>query len=314
MKSLLPVIIFLSFGGTVYALAATITAKWMLRRLKVATKPLKPTQLWLDRIIVTLALAGLVCLAYGYFVEPYWPSVTRVQIKTSKLDRGSRPIRVVQISDLHSDPRPRLEERLPDLIALQKPDLILFTGNCINSPGGLPVFRTCLTRIASIAPTFVVRGYMDAALWWRLDLFGGAGARELDGNGIAFNLGSANIWIAGVGFGGEAKFDRALGSIPERAFTVFLYHSPDLVPRISARQVDLYCSGDTDGGQVALPFYGALVTLSKLAKRYESGLYKVDNTSLYINRGIGMEGGAAPRIRFCSRPEITVIDVVPDGI
>jgi predicted MPP superfamily phosphohydrolase len=38
-------------------------------------------------------------------------------------------------------------------------------------------------------------------------------------------------------------------------------------------------------------------------------LYHEGNTWLYVNRGIGMEGGQAPRVRFWSRPELTVIDI-----
>lgn len=60
-----------------------------------------------------------------------------------------------------------------------------------------------------------------------------------------------------------------------------------------------------------MPFYGALITYSKFDKKYESGLYKVKDTWLYVNRGIGMEGGNTPRVRFCSRPELTIIEVYP---
>jgi predicted MPP superfamily phosphohydrolase len=75
--------------------------------------------------------------------------------------------------------------------------------------------------------------------------------------------------------------------------------------------VDLYLCGHTHGGQVALPLYGALVTLSKFGKKYESGMYTVGDTILYVNRGIGMEGGLTPKVRFLARPEITVFDIVP---
>ena len=62
---------------------------------------------------------------------------------------------------------------------------------------------------------------------------------------------------------------------------------------------------------MALPFYGALITLSRFGKRFEAGLYRVEETRLYVNRGVGMEGGRAPRVRFFARPELTVIDLVP---
>jgi predicted MPP superfamily phosphohydrolase len=73
--------------------------------------------------------------------------------------------------------------------------------------------------------------------------------------------------------------------------------------------VDPYLAGHTHGGQVALPFYGALATLSAFGKEFESGLHRVADTWEYTNRGIGMEGGAAPRMRFAARPEVTVIEV-----
>jgi predicted MPP superfamily phosphohydrolase len=83
-----------------------------------------------------------------------------------------------------------------------------------------------------------------------------------------------------------------------------------MIQEVAERSVDLYCAGHTHGGQIAVPSYGALVTLSRFGKRYEAGLYREKSTTLYVNRGIGMEGGV-PRVRFWSRPELTVIDLVP---
>jgi predicted MPP superfamily phosphohydrolase len=72
------------------------------------------------------------------------------------------------------------------------------------------------------------------------------------------------------------------------------------------------CAGHIHGGQVALPFYGALVTLSRTGKTYESGLYRVGGTWLHVSRGLGMEGGHIPRVRFWARPEVTVIEAYPE--
>jgi predicted MPP superfamily phosphohydrolase len=72
------------------------------------------------------------------------------------------------------------------------------------------------------------------------------------------------------------------------------------------------CRSAVSGGQVALPGYGALITLSKFAKKYEAGRYDVDGTMLYVNRGLGLEPRPAPQARFYARPEITVFDIVPE--
>jgi predicted MPP superfamily phosphohydrolase len=74
--------------------------------------------------------------------------------------------------------------------------------------------------------------------------------------------------------------------------------------------VDLFLCGHTHGGQVRLPFWGAVITMSKHHKRFESGLYDVGGVPMYVNRGVGCEGGSAPRVRFLCRPEVAVFDLV----
>ncbi len=310
--------LILVFG--VYALAAVFAVNIWLRRAGY-TRPATRRQLWLQRTVFALALLGLFCFAYGYFVEPYWPEVTHVRIESAKLPKGARAIRLVHISDLHSDPKVRLEERLPAIVAAEHPDLIVFTGDAINSPAGLPVFKQCLTRLAQIAPTYAVQGNWDVWNWTELDRFADTGARELKGEAVRLDIAGTSVWLAGMPVGGDwvsgettsarRELDRALGAIPPEAFSVFLYHYPDEIEAVAARKIDLYLAGHTHGGQVALPLYGALITLSRYGKRYEAGLYRVGQTTLYVNRGIGMEGGPAPRVRFCARPEVTVIEIAP---
>jgi uncharacterized protein len=309
----LRLLLFLAFIAIVYVHAASTVVRWLLHKLEWTALSQNPRQVWYRRIVLTLAGIGLLCLGYGYFVEPYWLSVTHVSINSPKLTKGSRPIRIVHISDLHSDPKPRLEGRLPQAIAAEQPDLIVFTGDSINSPGGLPVFRKCLTELAKIAPTFVVKGNWDAWYWHDLNLFAGTGAHELNGSSSLVEVRGAPIWVAGVAVEDETMMEQAVSSIPNGAFKVFLYHYPDLIAEAAGLKVDLYCAGHTHGGQIALPLYGALLTFSKYGKRYEAGLYREGETWLYVNRGIGMEGGPAPRVRFWARPEVTVIEISPES-
>lgn len=277
----------------------------------IKTKP-SAAQIWFRRIIFSLALVGFGCFAYSYFVEPYWLSVRNIEIKTAKLPKDAKPIRVVHISDIHSDAKARLEEKLPPAIAEQKPDLIVFSGDSLNSPEGLPIFRKCLTEIAKIAPTYVVRGNWDVWYWNKLDLFGETGAKPLDSQAERVEIHGATVWLSGIFVGNEGKITDTLAAIPKNEFSIFLFHYPDLIEEASRQEVDLYCAGHTHGGQVAMPFYGALVTFSKFGKRYEGGTYQVGKTWLNVNRGIGMEGGSTPRVRFWARPEITVIDIIPE--
>jgi uncharacterized protein len=265
---------------------------------------------WKTYLLYSVAIAGGICMLYGRLVEPFWLSVTRISVRSSKIPRGER-VRIAHFSDTHSDSKARLEERLPDVITTERPDLIVFTGDAVNAEDGLPVFRGLLQKLSKIAPTFAVRGNWDLANWGPQDLFHQTGVVELDGAGRVLELRGIKIGIAGIAFANEKKLERALIGIPKDAFSVFLYHSPDLIEEAAARNVDLYCAGHTHGGQVALPGYGALVTFSKFGKKYEAGLYRENKTALYVNRGLGMEGGLAPRVRFGARPELTMIEVMP---
>ena len=78
------------------------------------------------------------------------------------------------------------------------------------------------------------------------------------------------------------------------AFTILLYHMPDLMPEAEAQGIDLYLAGHTHGGQWRLPGYGALITSSIFGKRYEMGHYTEGGTQLYVSRGLGMEGLFSP--------------------
>jgi len=301
------VIAFIAAVVTVYVLAGGIVLRFFFATRTLATPP---TRRAVERAILACAAGGLLCIAYGCGIEPYWLEITRVAIPTQKLRGATSRVRIVQISDLHSDPQPRLEERLPGLIAAEHPNLIVFTGDAINSVRGLPVFRRCLTRLAAIAPTFVVKGNWDAWYWGGQDLFGDTGAREVDGSPLRVEVRGVPIWITGFAVDHESSLSRAFDGVPGNQLSVLLYHYPDLLTEASQHHADLYLAGHTHGGQIALPWYGALVTFAKTGKQYEAGLYRMSDTWLYVNRGIGMEGGPAPRVRFCARPEVTVIDLV----
>ena len=96
---------------------------------------------------------------------------------------------------------------------------------------------------------------------------------------------------------------------PANSTRILLYHSPELMPMAQQYPIDLYLCGHTHGGQVRLPGYGAILTSSALGKRYEMGRYTEQNTTLYVSRGIGLEGLSAPRMRLLCKPEITLVQL-----
>jgi len=312
-------IVFFAVFLTVAVAAIAYVGAWIVRKLRRQKEPQRSALAkWTRRDVLGLAGGGIACMAWGYFFEPYRLEVTRTRITSPKLRGAKRPIRLVHISDLHCDPKLRNEPKLPGVISDLEPDLIVYTGDSINSLDGLPNFRNCLTRIAAVAPTFVSRGNWDT-YFGKADYFSDTGATELDGANRRLDVAGTHLWVAGAGV-----LDRGLGPLPTETvnaaldgidaedFKLFLYHYPDLIYSLVDRGVDLHCAGHTHGGQVAIPFYGALMTVSQFGKRFEAGLYLVHNTHLYVTRGIGMEG-RAPKVRFWCRPEVSLIEIAPTG-
>ena len=308
---------FVAFVVFVFVAAANFLLVRLYCRLSQRRLPQNRSYVATERLILAAAGIGVVCILYARLAEPFWPKVIHVELSSAKIAHGAKRIRIVQISDVHSDPRARLELRLPEIIAAEKPDVIVFTGDSINSRRAIPVFRELMPELARIAPTYASRGNWDEWEGAHEELFAGTGVVELNGQAVRGEFHGTPIWIGGLATNNLASVTSVFAAAPANEFRLLLHHNPDRIIGGydgldgAAGKVDLLCSGHTHGGQVALPIYGALVTFSRFGKRFEWGLHRVGESWLYVNRGIGMEGGRAPRMRFWARPEITVIDIAP---
>jgi predicted MPP superfamily phosphohydrolase len=76
----------------------------------------------------------------------------------SRLAPGTPLIRIAQISDLHCDETERLEPKLVEALKKEKPDLILFTGDSVNSREGWPIFYKTIKQVEEIAPLIAIKG------------------------------------------------------------------------------------------------------------------------------------------------------------
>jgi len=307
IREFISILIFVSIVAAIYAAEAHLLFSF----IKNKTKKVSTKRFWSKGAIVIhlLAITGLFCMAYGYFIEPYWIETKTVEIPTNKLHQTS--IRLVQFSDLHCTGKVANEKKLVEIINALKPDVVVFTGDSMNNRNALPLLKETLTNLHAALGKFAVRGNFDVEFWKNIDLFGGTGFVELNGDTVELEKNGEKFQITGVYCDKEDMIGDVLKTIPQNRFSVFLHHFPDLIEDLNGQNVDLYLAGHTHGGQIALPFYGAIITLSHFGKKYESGEYKVGNIILYVNRGIGMDEFPAPRVRFFARPEITVFEIHP---
>lgn len=88
---------------------------------------------------------------------------------------------------------------------------------------------------------------------------------------------------------------------------ILLVHRPDINAEI-AKGFHLAAGGHTHGGQVALPFYGPLVTHCRVHRKNASGHFRIADTHWFVNNGFS---ASPPRLRIGAPRQVTIIEVCP---
>ena len=270
----------------------------------------------LSRLLLVPSLALVCVFIYATFVEPHRLQVDRVTILTSKLDRE---LKLVHISDLQSRKIESYEQRVFETINQLDPDIVVHTGDLVQ-PWKMSLYREELERAAQLFGTlkprigvYHVEGDVDLDTdLVKFDQL--AGTHSL--NNTSTNLGP--IQILGLRLMESRQSNPPpIGSFLKESdssqFRIVIGHTPNFIPN-AAPGIDLCLAGHTHGGQVQLPWVGALVTMSDIPRSWAYGFRQHNGVWLNISAGIGAEHTAyLPSIRFLCPPRITLITLKPSG-
>ncbi len=260
------------------------------------------------------ALAGAAGAAafYSAFIEPYWFDVKKIDIKLPRLPEAFKKFHIVHISDFHLGFhfKARHIAKMADKIQKLNPDMIVFTGDLVNSHRSLKtVIKSIpyLNKIKAPCGKFAILGNHDylESIDTISELLRKSGFELLINEKKMIKKENDELYLAGLDdyLRGEADIEKTLNGIPLDRFTLLLAHEPDYFKVSSKFPVDLQLSGHSHGGQVLMPLFGPIIT-SKMGRKYHSGLYETENKFLYTNRGMGT---THLPFRFFCRPEITSI-------
>jgi len=260
---------------------------------------------------VAAAVAAILIAFVGidaFFIEPHSLEVTRYRIASPKL---KRPLRIAILADLQTDVIGGHEWKVFQLLSAEKPDLILLAGDYIqeHDDGRRKDLYRELVQMMARAPysgaksAIAVEGNCDSPDW----------TEPLEASGItctrdtrAFREGEIQVTALSLG----DSFNPRLTVEGTEAFHIVLGHAPDFA--LGDVRADLLVAGHTHGGQVRLPGIGPLITLSSIPRSWAAGMTELSGgRTLVVSRGIGMERGRAPRLRFLCRPELVILEVVP---
>jgi len=277
---------------------------YLLGATRLVIRASKPAAYTLLAVVLLLALTA----ADAFLFEPNWLQVTRIQLKSPELDQG---VKIAVLADLQTDQPGRYEARVISLAAEEHPDLILFAGDYLQyqESGAYQEGLHKLNRIlreANLAPPLgmiAVRGNVDWNGW--TEVFQGLPVRTVE-HRENFDLGP--LIVTGLSWQDSQRTDIQLQ--PEEKFHLVLGHSPNF--SLGEIKADFLIAGHTHGGQVQLPGVGPLMTLSEVPRAWASGLTEISpGQHLLVSRGIGMERGEAPRMRFLCRPELIIVEISP---
>lgn len=247
-----------------------------------------------------LTAVGAAGLTYATAIERNWFALRRVEVPL--LPAGSRPLRVLQVSDLHFVPGQERKARWVRDLARLEPDLVINSGDNLSHMEAVPPVLRALEPLMRFPGAFVLgsndiyaphlknparyltRGYSrndnDRRLLPVDDLTTGMrGAGWLDLNNARRLLQVAGLPIELVGVHDphiqqDRYEDVAAPASPDAALTIGLTHAPyqRVLDAMTADGADLVIAGHTHGGQLALPGIGAVVTNCDLDRGRAKGL------------------------------------------
>ena len=275
-------------------------------------------------IFASMTVILLLVAIDAFCIEPHWLSVRHETMRSAKVDKA---FRVVVLTDIQTDEPGDYERKVFAEANAQKPDLILFPGDYIQEYHDKyaakakilhQIIKDARLSDAKLNPQFkgayAVGGDVDEPEpIWPQAMFADTPITPMPIS-QTIDLSDPNITLTSLTLD-DSRFRRH--KVPKSdKFHIVFGHAPDF--SLDDPPADLLIAGHTHGGQVQVPFFGPILTLSQVERMACGGCFVKNPTGksdsmLLISRGIGLERLDAPRLRFFCRPEMVVVDILPQN-
>lgn len=260
---------------------------------------------------------------YAGEIERHWLEVSHRDVSISGLHAAFDGLRIAQLSDIHFDEftEPYFLHEVVERTNRLNPDIVFVTGDFVTeAPISDNMFRHAVWPCASIlnqlkcSQRYACLGNHDFMVGPQevTAALTANGFRVLRNSHLPIERDSGKFWLAGLEDPSEghpdpeAAIPESIRNLPHEP-VVLLCHGPDYADNLLAQPVGqavtLMLSGHTHGGQVRLPFVGAMF-LPTFGKKYVKGWFQLGNLQLHVNRGIGT---IKVPVRFNCPPEITLM-------
>jgi predicted MPP superfamily phosphohydrolase len=260
--------------------------------------------------VVLLLLAAAWCSV----IEPRWVARREIEHAVPRW-QGPPGLKVAVASDWHFSKRPFMgvmtlsrARAIVGEINAARPDVILLPGDFIGDSDYLPdraatpeeEIAAVLGELRAPLGVFAVLGNHD---WWHdgpkfAAALRARGIQVLENEAVPIDAG---LWVAGIGdhFTDHSKPREALAKVPARAQALVFMHDPASLLELPPVE-GLVVAGHTHGGQVRIPFYGALYVPGAAPREWSYGWVDHGAHRMYVTSGLGV---SILPLRFNIRPE-----------
>lgn len=262
--------------------------------------------------VVTALLAAAI-LGYARYIEPNRLTSTQLNYTSSAV---SKPVTVAIFADTHFGLFYDLKQfqKVVDRVNENPPDILIFAGDLIDNldeyGGDTSLISQKLGEMKANAGKYAVFGnhdYGGGAEHHYENIMNAGGFTVLVNKMVPFyefNLRLIGIDDLLIGYGNPDIAFKASSNM----YNFAVCHEPDVVNKIQGSAVNYMTAGHTHGGQIRIPLYTEKF-LPSYGEDYIKGEYRVNDTTLYVNSGLGTTKLPA---RFRSVPELTYITITPN--
>ena len=263
------------------------------------------------RRFLSLGMVGITgsIVADSVWYEPQALQVEKLNLPT---DSPGKPVRLLQISDLHLSNFSSYFAKVARQVADLQPDLIVLTGDYLEEQRNIRGVLSFLKELKATHGIYAVQGNWE--YWSRLEgenlrrHFAGAGVKLLINERADVEVNGRALSIFGLDYPSSKDYlSRLQAEVDPERFNLLLSHVPAFAHEQLNPHINLILSGHTHGGQVRLPFLPPFY-LPRYSGRFVAGFYHVSQhrIPLYVSRGIGT---SVLPLRFFCRPEIGLFEL-----